>query len=62
MSITLHWWMLPIIITLACFFWGAKIFNTPESGWLHLNPVIGIAVFLMGLALSAAFIIGHLIS
>lgn len=59
MTLTLHWWMLPLAIIVVGVGCGAKVFNTPESGMFPMNPLVGVVTALAAIGLAVAVCIGH---
>ena len=45
MTITLHWWILPLALALIGIGGGFFIGSRPESGYLQFNPLIGFIWF-----------------
>lgn len=59
MTITLHWWMLPLVIFVIGVLWGLKVGNTPEGGYFPMNGVIGAAIMFIMAVISIAICVGR---
>lgn len=59
MTLTLHWWMIPLAILVIGIGFAIKIFNTEESGMFPMNPIIGVFSALATITIAAAICIGH---
>jgi hypothetical protein len=57
-TITLHWWYVPIALVVLAFVLPMLLPRARD--WDFVTPIVGLAIFIGCLAMAAAFALGHL--
>lgn len=59
MTITLHWWMLPLLIAVVAIAWGARQIAKPRGDLDFIGPIFEAGVVVCALLVAGAIVLGH---
>jgi len=59
MTLTLHWWMLPLFIALLAIAWFAWRIRLPRGDWDFFSGAFDAAIAVCALLVAAAIVLGH---
>lgn len=60
MSITIHWWMLPVAVLVGGIWWGIKLADDPANdGFFNLGGIFAVFVIGASVLVSAAICVGR---